>query len=392
LLTDLAIRKLKLPAARVEVRDGGAKGLYLIVQPSGARSWAFRYAVNRRPRKLTLGPYPELDIIEARAKAMAAAVDVSHGRDPAGDKRAARMAAAVPVAKRVAVADVAAEFLKRHARENNSPRWAREVERLLKREVLPFIGAKAMDSISKRDIHELVDRVKDRGAEVQANRLLAVLKRMFRWSLGRDFINVNPTAGVEWPTREESRERVLTDKELAAIWRAAGEIGYPHGSAVWLMILTGQRREEVARMEWGEVDFGRGEWTLSAGRTKNKREHVVPLSDAAIDILQQIDRVGPFVFSSSGATAINGWGRAKERLDELSGVEKWVLHDLRRTFVTGVAGLKAPAVEPHVIEALVNHRTGVIRGVAKVYNRYSYLPEKRAAMSAWARRVGEIVG
>jgi integrase len=179
-----------------------------------------------------------------------------------------------------------------------------------------------------------------------------------------------------------------------AVWKAAEAIGWPFGPAVKLMALTGQRRGEIAGMRWGEIDLDAKIWTLPAARAKNNREHVVPLSDSAIAILTALPRVHSregFVFTLNGAQPVSGFFQAKRRLDAAlpSDMPAFTLHDLRRTFASGCARL---GIAVHVVEAALNHKSGTIRGVAAVYNKYSYDVEKRACMQAWARHVEVLLG
>jgi integrase len=185
--------------------------------------------------------------------------------------------------------------------------------------------------------------------------------------------------------------RVLSDSELASVWRAAQGMAYPFGHAVQLLILTGARRDEVGSMRWIEVDLATRVWTLPAPRAKNNVEHVVPLSDAALLILERAPRIGKrddFVFTTTGETAISGWSKAKETLDAASGVADWRLHDLRRTVATGLAGI---AVALPVVEKILNHVSGSFGGVAGVYQRHAFTDEKRDALNKWAARVEAIV-
>lgn len=188
---------------------------------------------------------------------------------------------------------------------------------------------------------------------------------------------------------ERARERVLSRDELKAIWHATDEPG-DHNAIVRLLLLTGQRRQEVGGMSWPEVDLEKAVWTIPSERTKNRRVHEVPLSPLAMDVLAglmgRFDRA--FVFGI-GNGPFSGWSRAKARLDRKSGVQNWTLHDLRRTFVTEMAEI---GVQPHVIEAIVNHTSGHKAGVAGVYNRAVYAREKRSALDRWSDEIGRLAG
>jgi integrase len=392
MLTDAEIRKMPPASAggRVEKIDSGYDGagaLYIVVQPTGARSWAFRYSHNGKARKLTIGRYPGLGLADARKEARRLGVEVERGADPCADKMAVK-AAMAPAVRTVAI--VADEFLKRHTDAKNGDRWSTEVRRILAKDILPVIGAKPITEVVKADIRDMIDGIADGDgkrapAPIQANRVLSVCAKLCRWCLGRDYIAVDPTAGLPKPGSETKRERVLTDAELAAIWRAAGDLGYPFGAAIKLLILTGARREEVGGMKWSEI--APGKWTLPALRAKNRLEQITPLSAAAMVVLDSLPRIGrsDLVFTTNGLTPVSGWSKAKAQIDRLSGVTGWVVHDLRRTLATGLGdGL---GVAPHVVEAVLGH---VVKGIAGVYNRSAYAAEKQAAMDAWAAHVVEI--
>jgi integrase len=373
------------PARRREVPDGIISGLYLVVQPSGAKSWALRYRHHGRPRKLTLGKYPGLGLAEARDEARRRLVEVSKGDDPAEDKRAGRLRRDDEIE---AVVDL---FIERYARPKNRS-WP-ETQRIFDRYVLPAWRGRRISEIQRRDVIALLDRLVDRGTPFMANRVLAAVRKLFNWCLDRDLIDVSPVRGVKAPTPEVTRDRVLTDDEIVAVWRACDELGYPFGPNFRLLLLTGQRRDEVANMRWDLIDRDRRSWAIPREMSKNDRAQEVPLAPAALDILDALPRFegSDYVFPAQrgGKGAIQGFSKAKLRLDGLSGVTGWRLHDLRRTAASGMARLNVP---PHVVEKVLNHSSGVISGVAAVYNRHGYESEKRQALEAWARHVEHLVG
>jgi integrase len=371
--TALIIEQFKPKSARYEVSDGSVHGLRLIVQPSGAKSWCVRYRHGGRARKLTLQGFPSLPV--ARNLARAALDQIAQGVDPAAEKRAH---------EGNLFSTVAEEFLKRHARIKTRASSAAMTERLLKVEVLPAWGDKPIQTITKRDVITLMDTIMDRGAGVTANRVLAAIKTLFVWAISRDIIAVSPAMTVKRPCAEISRERLLDDVEVRKFWLACDALGGPFGIAAKLMLLTGQRRNEVAGMTWTEIDLDKKLWTLPARRTKNGREHVVPLSAEAMSIIDAQPRVSEFVFTANGKKPISGYQRAKKALEGRMGASDWTLHDLRRTAASGMARLGIPV---HVTEAVLNHRSGSISGVAAVYNRFDYANEKRTALQAWANFV-----
>jgi integrase len=254
-------------------------------------------------------------------------------------------------------------------------------------------GDRDLASIRKRDVIAFLGTFVDRDKGYMANRVLAALRKMFNWAVGQDIITASPCTGIERPTAEVSRERVLTKGELRLIWNAAGAdgIGWPFGPIIRLLILTGQRRTEVGEMRWSEIDLENKTWKLPRGRVKNNSGHEVPLSAAAVDILKSLPHVdgGDFVFTTTGTTAVSGFSRAKDILDRKTGIAEWRLHDLRRTAATFMA--EELHVAPHVIEAVLNHMSGSKKGVAGIYNRATYATEKRTALDAWSRYVLELV-
>jgi integrase len=401
MLTDVQIKKLTTPTARREVPDGKITGLYLVLQPSGAKSWALRYRAAGKPTKLTLGPYPTLDLANARRRAQEALGDVASGKNPAAEKKAAREAQKAASSTADRVETVAASFIDKYVKRNVGESWAREAERLLTKEINPKFGCKRLGEVKKSDIHDLLDEIVDRGAPIVANRTLAVFRRLCNWAVERGVVDASPCDKIKVPAAEESRDRVLSDDEVRLAWTAFERLGWPFGQIAQLLLLTGARRDEIASGRWSEIDLEAKTWTIAKERSKNGVAHEIPLSDAAIAILKQLPRIGDrkdaLIFSTTGLTAVSGFSRAKDAIDnvilaargaEVGAPDRWTFHDLRRTAASGMAGL---GIAPHVVEAVLNHRSGTIKGVAAVYNRYSYATEKRQALDAWARRLEAIV-
>ncbi len=418
MLTDIQIRKLPTPTARREVPDGKITGLYLVLQPSGARSWALRFRAAGKPAKLTLGPYPTLDLANARRRAQEALGEIASGKNPAADKKAAREAQKTADSTADRVETVAASFIDRYVKRSVGEAWAREAERLLTKEVNPKIGSKRLGELKKPDIHDLLDEIVDRGAPIVANRTLAVFRRLCNWAIERGIIDSSPCDKIKAPAAEESRDRVLSDDEIRLAWGAFDAVGWPFGPIAKLALLTGARRDEIAGAVWSEFDLAAKTWTIAKERSKNGVAHEIPLSDDAVVIVKSLPRVEPkrdakgkmaaaYVYTTTGLTSVSGFSRAKSAIDEaivkalrkdakargedpseVTAPARWTLHDLRRTAASGMAGI---GIAPHVVEAVLNHKSGTIKGVAAVYNRYSYAAEKRQALDAWARRLKEIV-
>jgi integrase len=375
MLTDLQIRKIETPDQRREVPDGKITGLFLVVQPTGAKSWAVRYRADGKPKKFTLGPYPAIDLAAAREARKAAAETADR------------------------VAEVVETFIARYVKRKTGDSWAREGERLLRKEIIPALGKKRLGDVKKSDVHDMLDAIVDRGAPIVANRTLAIFRRLCNWATERGIIAASPCEKIQAPA-------VLPGgRSITSGGRSAQS---PNCSC------SPARRDEIGSATWSEIDLAAKTWTIAKERSKNGVAHEIPLSDAAVAIIKTLPKVEPkrdengkrypdFIFTTTGKTSVSGFSKAKDEIDaailaaltteagEGANVEapaRWTFHDLRRTAASGMAGLGIP---PHVVEAALNHKSGMIKGVAAVYNRYSYAAEKRAALDAWARRLDAIV-
>jgi integrase len=392
-LTQIAIAKLKPGPARREIPDGHTRGLFLIIQPTGKMGWALRYRFHGRPRKLTIGGYPAIGLKEARAAASRAVSAFAGGMDPAAEKQAAKGAArAARHHSTGTVEKVVDDFILLYAKPNTRD-W-KETRRLLSQFSKVWEGRRLAE-ISKADIHRILDEIVARGAPVGANRAFTQLRKCCRWAVSRGIIERSPCEGIEAPSTETSRDRVLPLDELRLVWRASDSLGFPFGPIVRLLILTGQRRSEVGGMEWSEIDLEAKTWTIPAARSKNRRQHTVPLSPQAIEIVSRLPRFigSKFVFSP-GETAPSGYSRAKMRLDKIiahddgGAIPQWTIHDVRRSVATGLAGL---GVNLPVIERCLNHVSGSFGGIVSVYQKHSFADEMRDAMERWGRRIDAVV-
>jgi integrase len=264
-------------------------------------------------------------------------------------------------------------------------------------EVLRKWKGRNIQDIKRGDVIELLNGIEARGRKkkrkaVTVNRVQSTISGLFAWAIDENIVEESPCMGIRRRVKEIERNRVLTDGELRTIWAACDRVGWPYGPMVKLLALTAQRRNEVAGMRWSEIDLKGATWTLPSQRVKNNTEHVVPLAAPALAILSSLPRIGQdFVLTVGGKRPLGGFGRGKARLDaairELADetlAPPWTFHDLRRSATTGMARLNFP---PHVVDKVLNHRSGTIRGVAAVYNRFAYLSERRVALDAWARFV-----
>lgn len=355
---------------RREIADGYLRGLYLVVQPTGSKSWAVRYRYGGVSRKHTIGSYPVFGLKEAREAASKLLRTVSEGRDPKTRRPGS-------------VEDVVAQFLERHCKDYR-PRSLNEAERLLRLNVLDKWHGRRIDEITRADVRAMLGRV---NGGTTANRVHSITRKLFNWCVENDILVSSPVTGVGPPSQEVTRDRVLTDDQLKAVWLAADEGGYPFGYIVQLLILTGQRRGEVAGMEWSEVEGDT--WIIPRERAKNGRRHEVPLSRQAMAIINGLPRIGDrYAVTLNGDTPFNGWGKSKARLDVAAGIDGWTLHDLRRTVASGMAKLGVSLV---VIEKVLNHVSGSLAGIVGVYQRHEYAEEKRAALQQWADHVERLV-
>jgi integrase len=388
-ITHRFVESAQPKAARTEYPDAGCPGLYLIVQPSGTRSWAFRFRHNGVNGKKTLGSAGEEGLSLAAARAAAAA---HRHRLERGDGVTAVTSVTGESGRGYdKIETAAAAFLELHAYRKTRPSTAWATERVFNRIVLPAWRGRTIDSIRKRDVIDLVENVAGSDRGYLANRTLATLSKFFNWLVARDVLAFSPVTGIEKPHKEEVRERTLSDAELRALWLACEGDG-PFGQALRILMLTGARRNEVSQMRWSEIDED-GTWTLPSERSKNRRPHKVALSQQVQAIVAAIPRIADcdFVFSADGKKPVTGWDKAKVRISAKAGIasESWRLHDLRRSCASGMQRL---GVSVPVIEKALNHISGTFRGIVGVYQTHDYADEIRIALQKWSDHVERIVG
>jgi integrase len=385
-LTKAALDNLKPGAKRREVPDGHTRGLYFVLQPSGASSWALRYRIDGHNTKWTIGPYPEIDLKPARVLARKGLAKIAAGGNPAAEKKTARTAARAPAQDLIEV--VGEQHIKRHIRATLKPSSAREQERLVRKEIIGPWRGRRMADISPRDIYKRLDAILDRGSPIAANRARSAMNTFFDWARSRDIVTSNPCDRVRAPAAEVVRDRVLDDGELKAVWAKAEALGAPFGSVLQLLLLTGQRLGEVAGMRWSELDLAARLWRLPKERTKNGRAHTVPLSSQALAIIEAMPRIAgsDFVFTTNGRVPVDGFSRIKRILDARlpADMPAWRLHDIRRSTATGLARIGVDIV---VVERLLNHASGAFRGIVGTYQRHGFDDERRIALDRWGRHV-----
>lgn len=359
------------PTKRLEFRDELMPGLVLRISLSGTKTFCLHKRINEKMRRLTIGRFPILSLAEARERVRQILYDIETGKF---EERTG-----LEVVSKPTLGEVIPDYIEKHAKVHNRD-WKNKSSLLAK---FTSLHGKPIDKIKRADVLNACD-VLSKSAPVSANRALAHLKHLMNWSIDRGYIEASPIAGLKPLTKETPRERVLSDDELRTLWEACDAEGYPFGDCMKLLILSGQRRAEVAEMRWSEIDFEKRLWTLPSQRAKNGRQHTVPITDAMLEVLRGVPRFlkSDFVFTTTGKSPVSGFGRLKKRLDQAlpQDAEPWIIHDLRRTMSTNMAMLRVP--QP-VTEALLNHKTGVVSGVAAIYNVYSYADEKREALDKW---------
>lgn len=438
LLTDAAVAKLRPDKKRRRIRDLGSQALFLIITTSGHKSWQMRF---RRPGgkigKVTLGPVHTDGEIAAEptigmpltlraARQLAAEVhrQRSLARDVIADQKADRHRRRAEIEQRQKenFESSAKRYVEEHARKRLRG-WRDRARRLglsyspsgdeppdqIKGGLAERWAERTLRDIDSHDIWNVVEEAKRFGApgltvrsevqsESRARHLRSTLSALFSWAQRQRMVEINPCRAVAAPPLPLSRDRILTNEEVRWFWTAASGIG-PFEGALKLLLLTGQRRNEVAGMQWEELTQ-QEEWQLPKERTKNKRPHLVPLAAAATALIAHQPRIGQHVFTTTGRTPISGWSKTKRRLHERMQklarkergkafeVKPWGIHDLRRTAVTGMAEL---GIRPDVIEVVVNHVSGTRAGVAGTYNRSTLLPERREALERWEAHVLKVV-
>jgi len=425
-LTSKSVEAAKATKVRREIPDAACTGLYLCVSPTGTKSWICRYRIDGKPKKLTIGPVlleratplangrlPEMGeghtLSEARVTARSALDAVKEGQDPFEQKKRAKQASASGEDSVDAALD---DYVKKHVEKNNRESTARETKRFLTLYVRPALGALKLRHLQKRQILEMLDDIGDRGGPASASRVFAVVRHFLVWAVQRDLLSTSPAEGIAPPSQPVSRDRYLDDAEIKLMWLGCEKIGWPFGDMGKILLLTGQRREEVAGAQWREFDLDAAEpmWTIPRSRAKNDTEHFVALSPVVVSILKALPVMAEaekdYVLTTTGRTGISGFSRAKEALDtamlelaraeaaergadiEKVAIAPWTWHDLRRTAASGMARL-GQAI--HVVEAVLNHKSGSVSGIAAVYNRHNYADEKRRALFAWAQHVESLV-
>jgi len=369
-LTDAHVKSLKPRDGRYEIFDATLAGFGVRISPSGTKTWIVLSRNLRRKTRASIGRYPQMGLAAARQRAMSVLNEMSEGEY-----------------KRASDFELFENALEEwYLRDQSQNKSYSQVKDTIELHVRPYLKNFRLRDIEKRDLLKIVDRVGAK-APTQANRVLSFTKRFFNWCVSRDYLEVSPANGIAKFKTEVSRERVLNDDEMEAVYNATWTMDYPFAPLFRILIFTGQRLNEVAGLRWSEVDFTEKRWVIPSNRAKNKSGHVVHLSAPVISELRFLRQVSQhdLIFTTTGTTAVSGFSKAKRKLDVLSGVTDWRLHDLRRTFAT-VATEKL-GFEPVVVDRALNHVSGSVKGVAAVYQRGQYLEGRRTVLDAWANHI-----
>ena len=395
-LTAAAVVKIKLPpTGQIEYFDQLLPSFGLRVSYKGAKSWFVMTRVEGKLIRMTLGKAPAIPLAAAREEARHVMNLAAAGKDPRLEKAEAKRKWEKQRRNNFGVCSE--EFLERYVAARLRPSTMREYKRILTGPDTRHWQSLPISSITKRDVVDVIEKIEGRGSPGAASRSLAYLGKFFNWCAERDIIEIVPTNRIRASHPPTKRDRVLSNEELSYIIPAIEKEQSVFGPLFIILLMTGQRRDEVAGMRWSEIkDFDTGEalWEIPSSRTKNKQVHLVPLPLTVCEVLRTLPHTGDLVFTTTGETPVSGFSKAKARLnarvtelreeDGLEGVPSWTLHDLRRTMVTVMN--EELGVPPHVVEAVVNHMSGAAKaGVAGVYNRALYVKERKRALERWSK-------
>ncbi len=381
--TKPSIAVLELPPGSSDriIFDDALPGFGVRLRGGGKKTWIVQYRVGAKQRRLTLGSLNSLDLDAAQREARRALAKVGLAVDPQAEKDKKRAEASLTLGALVQ------RYLSLKKGQHR-PRTFVETERHLMKGWAPLHG-QPITTIGRTDVASRIGALAEEKGPGSADRARAVLSGFFSWAVREGLAETNPVTATNRPAISRPRDRLLNNTEIGEVWN--GCLSHDFGRIVRLLMLTGQRRDELGSMRWSELDVENALWSLPGERTKNHRPHVVPLSDLVLSIIAEIPaRDGRDLVFGEGAGGFSGWSKAKAALDRRTNVErdrpmpKWRLHDLRRTAATGMAELGTP---PHVIEAVLNHVSGSKAGVAGIYNKALLLPERRQALTLWAEHV-----
>ncbi len=383
-LTDRVVANAKPPkSGRVELWDAELPGFGLRISSAGRRSWQVMYRVDGRKRRLSLGIFPALPLKLARDTARATLKEVAKGNDPAAQRASVRSG-------ELTFERFAQAYIERYAKRSKRT-WKADA-RMIENDLLLAWGRRAVDDISRRDVIEIIEGICARGHPYAANRRLSLLRTMFAWGVEVDMVRATPVVGVAAPGREVRRQRVLEDAEVAALWRAWENMPWPFGVLFELLLLTAQRRNQVARLRLADVAFANQIWTVPHALGRLGRGHEIPLSTYALEIATSVPRTASaFVFPARGRPDrhVSGFSKAAQRATVLSGVADWRSEDLRRT---AAAGMMRLGTQASVVRNILDRAATSTVGGVDVGDTRSGFEDMRTALEAWGEHVRAIAG
>lgn len=384
--TEKHISNLKSKEKRYDVREKSGNGFGIRVTTSGEKSFMFIYTFAGRKRRMTLGTWPALSLAEARVKHRDALKVLDGGKDPGLIKINERIEAR----DSSTVEGLIEEFLEKWCKVRKRS-WE-EDQRILYKDVKPLWGKRKAKDVTKRDVLLLLDRIKERGAPIAANRTLACVRRMFNFAIERDIITASPCVSVKLPSKENRCERCLSEKEIKSFWLGLEKAKMSEGTklVLKLQLVTAQRKGEITGAEWSEIDLANGWWIIPAQKAKNAIAHRVPLSKSAMGLLKQVKKLSGnsrWLFPSprhdktiTGASVDHAVRRS-----DFSDVKDFSPHSLRRTAATHMTSM---GISRLVVSKILNHAD---RSVTAIYDRHSYDKEKQVALESWAAKLEEII-
>jgi integrase len=387
-LTDRKLAALKPEGKRYDVMDTDVPGFGVRVSETGQRTFVLiaRYPGSSNPTRRALGEYPALSLEQARERAREWRELIRKGIDPKAEVE--RLRREELRKQQTTFGAVAEDYI---ALRVKAQRRVVETEREIRKELIAPWGSRPITAITRSDVVALVDAITRRPAPYTAHIVLGHARSLFNWAINRGAYGleaspcdrVKPTALIG---AKEPRQRVLTDAELASLWKSSETLGYPFGPIFHLLLLTGARKSELAEARWSEFDLAKKIWTVPPERFKSNASHLIPLSDAAVAIIESLTRTGSDHLFTGRKGMVHNFYIPKERLDALMGpMPAWVIHDIRRTVRTRLASLR---VSDLVAEMVIGHGR---KGIQRVYDQYTYEAEMREALELWAARLRDIV-
>ena len=395
-LTNRKLQSLKRKGNRYDVMDPEVPGFGVRVSETGRRTFVLvaRYPGSPNPTRRALGEYPALSLAEAREKAKTWRRWIEKGKDPRAEEERERRLELRKL--ETTFGAVAEDFIQLHVK---AQRRGRDSEREIRKELIAVWEDRPIASITREDVASLVDAVARRPAPYLAHIVLGHLRSLFNWAINRTTygLETSPCDRIKPKAligTKEPRQRVLSDAEIAALWRGSETLGYPFGPLYQVLLLTGARKSEVSGARWNEFDLNKKIWTVPPERFKSNASHLIPLSDAAVAIIESLPHFtkGDHLFTTTyGGKPIAGFSKGKGRIDKLmveqlgSSPPAWVIHDIRRTVRTRLASLRVPDL---VAEMVIGHGR---KGIQRVYDQHTYEAEMREALELWAARLRDIV-